>query len=169
MEMTDQNRVDRDTDLPHDQAKNDNDGAMNDRPNIGDVTDDNIELNVDDELTTTSIKENRGRRDEETAAEIAPIGTQVRPLGEGDRDDDNLMAETDNAEEAEAGGVALGWTGLVLSILSLFFLPVLTASAGIVIGFFSYRGGARTLGLWAIGIGLLSLLIALFFAPFVVR
>ena len=106
-------------------------------------------------------KENDYR--EETAAEVSPSAVE-RDTADADRTDN-----VEEVEDAEAGGTALGWTGLVLSILSLFFLPVLMATAGIVTGYLAYRGGARSLGLWAIGVGVFSLLMSLFFIPITVR
>jgi hypothetical protein len=79
------------------------------------------------------------------------------------------MESIEERKEAEEGSLALGWTALVLSLVSLFFLPVLMATAGIVTGFFAYRGGNRTLGLWAIGVGLFSLIVAFFISPFLAR
>jgi hypothetical protein len=99
--------------------------------------------------------------DEEFAAEVSPIPPA---LGNGeDRRNNEAMVEEAN----EAGGTGLGWGALVLSIMSLFFLPVLTASIGVVTGFFAYRNGARTLGMWSIAIGLFSIIFAIFFAPLV--
>lgn len=113
---------------------------------------------------------------EEVAAEMTPPITQgVRVpsehslQGEEVAYREQLDSIEKGKEEAEEGGRLLGWAALVLSLLSLFFLPVLMASAGIVAGFFAYRGGSRTLGLWAIGIGLFSLIISYIFTPFLVR
>ncbi len=121
---------------------------------------------------------------EETAAEVAP---RLNETLEADQQDDKENEQRSEGQEigyreqisgiesmeeqreAEEGSMALGWTALVLSLVSLFFLPVLMASAGIVAGFFAYRGGNRTLGLWAIGVGLFSLVMAFFVTPFLTR
>lgn len=89
-------------------------------------------------------------RDEEVSAEIAP----PRP------------ALTDREEEEERSGAGLGITALVLSILSLLFWPVVLGAAGIITGFFAYRRGAVGLGMWSMGIGAVSIIIALFISPF---
>lgn len=89
-------------------------------------------------------------RDEEVSAEIAP----PRP------------ALTDREEEEERSGAGLGITALVLSILSLLFWPVVLGAAGIITGFFAYRRGAVGLGMWSMGIGAISIIIALFISPF---
>ncbi|GGK12335.1 hypothetical protein GCM10010965_01710 [Caldalkalibacillus thermarum] len=171
--MTDNNRDERRTDLPFDQIAGDD--TINDQMD-NDLAEDLLE---DPEVNG----EGNGRLaeyDEETAAEVTPNVNDARTPAENrnnraealtgeDEGYEEQMENIETMEEAEEGGTALGWTALVLSIVSLFFLPVLTATAGIVTGFFAYRGGARTLGLWAIGVGLFSLVVALFFTPFLVR
>lgn len=90
---------------------------------------------------------------EETAAEIAaPIRLDRR-----ERVDENETAE---------GGRGIAYTAIVLSILSLFIWPVLLGAAGIVLGFIAFRRGATSLGSWAIGIGVVSLIIGVFILPF---
>jgi hypothetical protein len=54
----------------------------------------------------------------------------------------------------------------VLSILSLFFLPIILGAAGIILGFIARRKGALTLGAWAIGIGVVSIIVGTFILPF---
>ncbi|NEU30719.1 DUF4190 domain-containing protein [bacterium LRH843] len=90
---------------------------------------------------------------EETAAEFA-----ARPNDaiRGDRDVDRDVTS----------GRGIGTFALVLSILSLFFLPVLLGAAGIIVGFISRANGAKALGNWAIGIGVISIIMTLFFSPF---
>ncbi|WP_025026618.1 DUF308 domain-containing protein [Caldalkalibacillus mannanilyticus] len=114
--------------------------------------------------------------DEETAAEVSPMTQgsylprdrqQESPDTEFEGDRREQMQNIETMEEQEAGGTGLGWTALVLSIISLFFLPLLTASIGVITGFFAFRNGARTLGMWAIAIGLFSIVLGLFFTPFV--
>lgn len=89
---------------------------------------------------------------EETAAEVAPDlgrpGTFDRPTEEG------------------TSGRVMGAIALALSILSLFYSPVLLGAAGIIVGFIARRRGANGLGNWAMGIGVVSLIIGLFIAPF---
>lgn len=92
---------------------------------------------------------------EETAAEIA---APVR-LG---RD----RAQENNYTEAATGGRGIGIAALVLSILSLFVMPILFGAAGIVLGFIARRRGAEGLGNWAIGLGAVSIIVGLFIVPF---
>ncbi|GAE24744.1 hypothetical protein JCM9140_696 [Halalkalibacter wakoensis JCM 9140] len=91
---------------------------------------------------------------EETAAEYGTINGLER--------DETADANVDDA----TAGRGVGTFAIVLSILSLFFLPVLLGAAGIVIGFVSRRYGSTSLGNWAIGIGAVSILMTVFFSPF---
>ncbi len=91
---------------------------------------------------------------EETAAEIAaPVPLIHRREHEGQR-------------EKAVGGTGMGTLALVLSILSLFVMPILFGAAGIVLGFVARRRGATRLGAWAIGIGAISIVIGIFILPF---
>lgn len=90
---------------------------------------------------------------EEVAAEAA----FDRPFVGDVRDDDDADA---------AGGTGIGWLSLVLSVIGLFFLPVIMGAAGIIVGIIARRQGARALGAWAIGIGIAAIVIKLFTAPF---
>lgn len=90
---------------------------------------------------------------EETAAEFAaPV---------------DFERDTTRKEQGtETAGKGFGIAALVLSILSLFWSPVLFGAAGIVLGIVARNRGARTMGNWAIGLGILSIVISLFLAPF---
>lgn len=93
--------------------------------------------------------------DEETSAEIAaPIS-----FNRG-----RIVDDTDR--ETETAGRGMGIAALVLSILSLFVFPVLFGATGIVLGFIARRRGALSLGGWAIGIGVVSIIIGMFILPF---
>ena len=102
---------------------------------------------------------------EEAAAEVTPIVTPIngafgsRPV---------TVPEDDRREErtVETSGRGVGTFAIVLSILSLFFLPVIMGAAGIILGFVARRNGANALGGWAIGIGVISIIMTLFFSPF---
>lgn len=97
---------------------------------------------------------------EETAAEVAP------GLGYLGRADTERPRTFDRPTEEGTGGKVMGTIALALSILSLFYSPVLFGAAGIIIGFIARRRGANGLGNWAMGIGVVSLIIGLFIAPF---
>nr|WP_078552813.1 hypothetical protein [Bacillus alkalicellulosilyticus] len=97
--------------------------------------------------------------EEETAAEVTPF-VGARPFEAEQTAEAN--ADTDDA----AAGRGVGTFAIVLSILSLFFLPILLGAAGIIVGFVSRRNGATALGNWAIGIGAVSIIMTVFFSPF---
>ena len=90
---------------------------------------------------------------EETAAEIdAPV---------------NQPTDMEEEREEVVDGTVLGYIALGISIISLFFLPVLLGTTSIIMGFFARRRGATALGVWAMVIGAVSLVIGLFILPFV--
>lgn len=66
----------------------------------------------------------------------------------------------------ETGGRGIGITALIVSILSLFILPLLMGIAGVIIGVVARGKGAKSLGTWAIIIGALSIVISIFILPF---
>jgi hypothetical protein len=92
----------------------------------------------------------------ETAAEIAP---DYRTREEG-----RSPVSEPERENNKGGGV--GMTALGLSILSLFLLPYLLAPIGLVLGYLAFRRGARTMGVWAMVIGVAAILGAIVIYPF---
>ncbi|MGI6187649.1 MAG: DUF456 domain-containing protein, partial [Brevibacillus sp.] len=64
------------------------------------------------------------------------------------------------------GASGIGWTGLGLSILSLFLLPYIVAPIGVVLGYLAYRRNARTLGVWAMIVGAIAIIGALIIYPY---
>lgn len=67
---------------------------------------------------------------------------------------------------AKSAGVPLGWVSLIFAIASWFVWPVLLGATAAVLGFIAYRQGARGLGGWAMGIGLVALALNLIIVPF---
>lgn len=112
----------------------------------------NLDIKERNDWATTETDFN-----EETAAEVTPnLGaTGQRTFG-----------GTMNDVGEESGGRVMGAIALALSLLSLFYSPILFGAAGIIVGFIARRRGANGLGNWAIGIGVVSMIIALFIAPF---
>ncbi|MDN4525406.1 DUF4190 domain-containing protein [Fictibacillus fluitans] len=107
---------------------------------------------------------------EEMAADVVPI-TSGTALPEYERPRDvSEVHERRNVQEASRDegqtGRVIGMFSVILSVLSLFILPVLFGAAGIIGGFVAVRRGAATSGYWAIGIGIASIVISLLFAPF---
>jgi hypothetical protein len=79
---------------------------------------------------------------------------------------DNANRADNRATEDATAGRGIGWLALALSIISLFVLPVLLGAAGIILGFIARRRGAEGLGAWAIGIGVVSIIVGVFILPF---
>lgn len=95
---------------------------------------------------------------EETAAEIAA------PVSLGKiRNNDNAEGKAEGKAQA---GTGIGFLAIALSIISLFVMPILFGAAGIIVGFIARSRGARGLGAWAIGIGVVSIIIGIFITPF---
>lgn len=107
-----------------------------------------VETNLDE--TPDVIQEQR-EDDEEFSAELTA--------------DDSSISDKENAFTSDTNHV-VGWVAIALSILSLFMMPILLGGAGIVVGFISRKRNAEWLGNTAITIGVISILISLFFLPF---
>lgn len=86
---------------------------------------------------------------EETASEF--VDEEVRP-------------EVRNDTEIQS---MYGWIAIALSVLSFFWIPLLFAGAGIILGFMARNRDAAILGNTAIVIGILSILIRLFILPLI--
>ncbi|MDQ6421096.1 DUF4190 domain-containing protein [Paenibacillus sp. LHD-117] len=102
---------------------------------------------------------NAGAFNEEMGADFAygmPAAADHRPA--------SGMAAMD--ADTESSGTALGWVALVFAIASWFIWPVLIGATAAVLGFIAYRRGARGLGGWAMGIGLVALALNLIIVPF---
>lgn len=101
----------------------------------------------------------------ETAAEIAPPAT---PRAESRNNNNTTSRSPGSQSDRQEAATGLGWTGLGLSILSLFFLPYLLGPVSMVIGYLAFRRNARTLGTWAMIIGAVAILGALIIHPYYV-
>lgn len=108
---------------------------------------------------------------EEMAADVVPI-TNVAAIPEYERPHEHREEERPETEkhversDSSQAGRVMGMFAVILSLLSLFIVPVLMGAAGIILGFVAVRRGAATSGYWAIGIGIASIVISLIFAPF---
>lgn len=90
---------------------------------------------------------------EETSAELT-------------NDHDKKDFDTRDNDNDFASGTVMGWIGIALSVLSFFMIPILFAGAGIILGIIARMREANTLGYTAIAVGIVSLIVRLFFAPF---
>ncbi|MFF2482005.1 hypothetical protein [Paenibacillus sp. NPDC058071] len=74
--------------------------------------------------------------------------------------------ETEAVERSrDWGGTALGWTALAFAVASWFVWPVLLGLTSIALGGIAFWQGARTIGGWAIAIGLIAVLLSLVVVP----
>ncbi|MUT66696.1 hypothetical protein [Paenibacillus sp. NEAU-GSW1] len=93
---------------------------------------------------------------EEMAADFA-VGSNVSYVPRSEIDD--------NVRRTKSRGTALGWVGLIFAVASWFVWPVIMGITSAVIGFIAFRQGARTLGSWAIAIGLIAILLSAVIVP----
>jgi hypothetical protein len=61
-----------------------------------------------------------------------------------------------------------GWAAFVVSILSLFILPLIFGSAGVVLGIIAFFRGNVALGGWSMAIGFVSIFTSLVIVPYYV-
>ncbi|MDQ0231625.1 DUF4190 domain-containing protein [Metabacillus malikii] len=95
----------------------------------------------------------------ESAAEIAaPVNLRREVIR--NKSDSNM------GESTATEGKGIGFLALALSIISLFILPVILGAAGVIVGFIARRRGATGTGAWAIGIGIVSIILGMFIMPF---
>ncbi|MRX71279.1 hypothetical protein GJU40_03720 [Bacillus lacus] len=106
-------------------------------------------------------EDNSDQYREETSAEL------TAPVSAGrDNNNKSSMNQGDQGGAGVMSGRSVGFLAIGLSILSLFVLPIILGAAGIIIGFIARRQGSKTLGAWAIGIGVVSLIMGMFITPF---
>lgn len=109
---------------------------------------------------TQAFDEFESRRDDakyEMSAELAPpLRAPVSNDADGEKPGE------------QATGSGFGLTGISLSVLSLFILPYITAPIGIILGYMAYRRDARTLGLWSMILGAISIIGAMVVYPYLV-
>lgn len=113
---------------------------------------------IDAETDSESVNGEKNDYREETAAEI----TAPQP----NRMNDTFEKARDRTDGVSFGGTFVGVIAVILSILSLFTMPFLFGILGIIGGFISRNRGAKSMGSWAIGIGVLSIIVGIFILPF---
>ncbi|MFA9559360.1 hypothetical protein ACERII_18770 [Evansella sp. AB-rgal1] len=119
----------------------------------------------DEHDNETRIEPERNDDDyrEETAAEYAP---PAGLMGRREVIDDDVE-DTRDADTEATGGRGIATFALALSIVSLLFLPVLFGAAGLILGFMAVNRDQKGLGYTAIVISAFSIIMSVFFAPFV--
>ena len=137
------------TKVNHPILDNNNDPVLDNDPSL-DNNDPSLDSN-DPVLDSTEPISNNNFK-EETSAELMDEEANWNT-----RDDDN---------DHFATGSMMGWIGIALSVLSFFMIPILFAGAGIILGIIARMREANTLGYTAIAVGVVSLIVRLFFAPF---
>ena len=112
-------------------------------------------------LEVDDVKLSRGLLGEDEEIEAAEeVAESPRPYLVDRADDDE---NEENISEMNPGR-GIGIVGLIFSIVSLFIVPFLLGSVGIILGVISAARGSR-LGWWAAGVGILSIIISLFVYP----
>jgi len=100
----------------------------------------------------SGTKGNTADHREEYAAEVAP----ARPV-----------EDRREAENTGTIGNTVGYAGIALGILALFMWSIVLGPIAAILGFYSFFNGKRTLGGWAIGLGLVATISYFAFIPFV--
>jgi hypothetical protein len=95
---------------------------------------------------------------EEYAAEVNPVSMQVR--------DTTPRVENETKEVEYAGSKVMGYTGLAMGIASLFLWSIILGPISVVVGYYAYAKEQKTLGAWAMGLGIVSTLSYFVMIPF---
>ncbi len=107
--------------------------------------------NIQSRFEQQKANEKQEKYREETAAEFLPVYSDV-------------LADT---TDAGPFGRMLGYSSLVLAILSIFFMPITLGIASVVLAIPAIRKGADSIGGWALGVSLTVLLYHLTILPFI--
>lgn len=73
----------------------------------------------------------------------------------------------ESAKKIEVISKAIGYFGILLGVLSLFYFPYVLGGIGILLGFISMKMGEITLSSWAIGICAISIILSFFVVPII--
>lgn len=71
----------------------------------------------------------------------------------------------ESAKKVEIVSKAIGYIGILLGVISLFYFPYVLGGIGIILGFISMKLGEITLSSWAIGISALAIVLSVFVVP----
>jgi len=103
-------------------------------------------------------KETGQEATEEYAAELAApyAAPKQAPVEAREAEASAGVKETDT--RSSVGTAAwIGYTSILLSVISLFIYPVLFGAAGSLLGLLAYSQGQKALGVWSVILGLVSL------------
>lgn len=76
---------------------------------------------------------------------------------------DVIYSDTDSESKSYVWKLVIGYIALFFSLFSLFIMPVLFGLVGIVLGIYTVTKGHSTLGYTAIGFGLFSVIVSIFY------
>ncbi|WP_052339148.1 hypothetical protein [Gorillibacterium massiliense] len=111
------------------------------------------------------------KRLKEKSSEPASDRHRDRPKWDEDFDDDSeFSTELGRVSgaytpQAVSGIKITGWVALALAVISLFAYPGVFGSAAVLIGLYAFVRGSRSLGGWAMVIGVIALVAYWVFAP----
>ncbi|WP_454192111.1 hypothetical protein [Paenibacillus sp. Marseille-Q7038] len=89
---------------------------------------------------------------EEYAAEL------TSPLSGQKRYDKPAESKEEGTVTENLTSYRIGYLGLAVSFISLFVWSFVLGTIGIVLGYYAFKEGRRTVGGWAVGIGIAALL-----------
>ncbi|WP_059102557.1 hypothetical protein [Shouchella shacheensis] len=135
-----------------------------------------VQLVDEDDPSLTFLNTHVEGHDEEKGSEYVASGKNDRinneemaaefPALNGMRSGKEENGQHEDELSPTSRGKGIGTFAIVLSLLSLFFLPVLLGIAGIACGVVTLTRGARALGIWAISIGAVSIVSTILFSPY---
>ncbi|MED0676557.1 hypothetical protein [Aneurinibacillus thermoaerophilus] len=71
--------------------------------------------------------------------------------------------ETREEETRDTSALWLGWIGIVAGIVAFFYAPLLFGGAAVILGLITVFSKANTLGWWAIGLGVVGIIVQWFY------
>lgn len=98
----------------------------------------------------TDDQNEKEKYNEETSADLTPHHTFL---------EEKVYPEV---KKSRLTARIIGYIGLLLAVISLFFFPYTLGVIAIIFGFIAQRKGEISFGAWAIGIGAFSIIISLF-------
>jgi hypothetical protein len=100
---------------------------------------------------------------EEYAAEIAPHPSNLEKSYR-----QTEVMDSEKPAQAISRSRGIGYTAILLALVSLFAWPAFLGPIASVLGYFAYKGGSKALGAWSIILGLISLTAYVLWLPYIV-